>query len=147
MININTKKTKVALAEVYDIIQHSAKEVKEKIPANFMQFLKNNMSQEKVNIDYRISIMEQQNLQPETKVILGIIYRDFLCDQGKKEVLLLKEKKELAESEIKKREQYNVDNLFKKEEIKPVKNMELIVYQEEKWYSKIWNKLKNIFKK
>lgn len=150
MDNIKLNNSPIAFAEVYDIIQHSDKTVKEKIPQKFMQVLRKNMDKNyKVNIDYNKSFSNQESLQYETKVILGIIYRDFLCDAETKKRLLERDKKELEEIEKQKQEKYSYDNLFKKTEtyIPVQESKEIIEYKQEKWYTKLWNKLKCLFKK
>lgn len=84
-----------------------------------------------------------------------MIYRDFLCSPDEKRRLQEKDARELQEvqkaieEEI--REKYNPDDIFKnKREIKNKEQTEeksLTVLQEEKWYQKIFNIIKGIFKR
>ena len=105
---------KIAFTEVYDIINHMEPELKDKIPKKFVNMLKQNRDNNyKINIDYKKSITEQELLE-DTKVILGLIYRDFLCDKEKRKELIEQDKKSILEYEKSLREKYNPDNLFNK---------------------------------
>lgn len=147
---MNHNNSQIAFAEVYDIIKHSNKEIQQKIPKKFIHLLTTNMAENyKVNIDYDKSISEQENIQHETKVMLGIIYRDFLCDVETKKKLFEKDRKELEKIEKEKQEKYSYNNLFKKsQEYTPIpEDKQIIEYKKDTWYNRIWNKIKSIFKK
>ena len=153
---VNVQNRPIALAQVYAIIEHSDDKVKEKIPASFLNFVKSNMDKEtQINLDFSKDISKQK-IEHEAKILLGIIYRDFLCDIDTKKIMIAKDKKELAELDIKKREKYNPDNLFKKNNIQEseqntvqdMQNTALIEYKpQEAWYTKIWSKIKSLFKR
>lgn len=66
-------------------------------------------------MDYSKSINEQV-LLPETKVILSLIYRDYICNLEKKKELLQKDTKECKRNEHIKRYDYN--DVFKNQKIK-----------------------------
>lgn len=147
---MNHNNSQIAFAEVYDIIKHSNKEIQQKIPKKFIHLLTTNMTENyKVNIDYDKGISEQENIQHETKVMLGIIYRDFLCDVETKKKLFEKDRKELEKIEKEKQEKYSYNNLFKKsQEYTPIsEDKQIIEYKKDTWYNRIWNKIKSIFKK
>lgn len=147
---MNHNNSQIAFAEVYDIIKHSNKEIQQKIPKKFIHLLTTNMAENyKVNIDYDKDISEQENIQHETKVMLGIIYRDFLCDVETKKKLFEKDRKELEKIEKEKQEKYSYNNLFKKsQEYTPIpEDKQIIEYKKDTWYNRIWNKIKSIFKK
>ena len=83
------------------------------------------------------------------------MYRDFLCDPQKRKELQEKDEKEiqemqqLFEKEI--HEKYNPDDIFKKRikdnKEENIESKEMIVIQEKKWYQKIFNIIKNFFKR
>jgi len=83
--------------------------------------------------------------------MLGIIYRDYLCDEEERVNLLEKEKKELLELEAQKREKYNPDNIFKKNDLKEnikedivTNEVAMVEYKEkESIITKIINKIKS----
>lgn len=70
-------------------------------------------------MDYSKSINEQV-LLPETKVILSLIYRDYICNLEKKKELLQKDTKECRQNEDNKRYDYN--DIFKNQKIKSKNN-------------------------
>ena len=101
-----------AFAEVYDIIKNSEKDVQDRISHKFMNFLSSSMDTSyNVKIDYSKPLENQ--IQHETKVILGLIYRDYLCDSQTRVTLVKSEAEELERIEREKIEKYSVDNLFK----------------------------------
>lgn len=144
-----------AFTEVNEIIKMMPKELVNKIPNKFRE-----MIEEERDKGYVTNIqepLEKQKLKNETIIILGLIYRDFLCSPEERKRLQEKDAKELAkvekaiEEEI--REKYNPDDIFKnrrKSNTEPTQqsqeNNSMIVVKEEKWYQKIFNIIKEIFK-
>lgn len=150
-------KRKIAFAEVYDIIKHSDISIQKRISPTFMNIIENNMDKSyKVMIDYNKEL-EEPNILHETKIILGIIYRDYLCAPEKKQQLIRNENELLQKIEKERQDKYSVDNLFKNTKyaqtgntnntVEENRNMDIAVYQKEKWYIKFWNSIMKIFKK
>lgn len=141
MSNINQ-----VLSEVYIILRYSDSNLINKIPIKFISMVnKFKDPSYKIQIDENKSLNEQK-LLPETRQILALIYRDYLCDE--------KEREELIKKNNKKREEmnntYDIKNVFEKRSnnIKEINNEEqLIVVKQEKWYDKIFKFFKNIFRK
>ena len=144
---------KEAFEEIYEIFSLMPKELLNKIPTKFYE-----MIEEERDINYYTNIkepLEKQKLKNETIIILGLIYRDFLCSPDEKKRLQEKDAKELQEvekaleEEI--REKYNPNDIFKngnKNVSKTTQNFEetrMTVVQEEKWYQKLFNLIKNLF--
>ena len=103
-----------SFTEVYDIIMHFEKDMYSKIPPKFLNLVKQNRDMNyKVNIDYNKNLNEQ-NLLQKTKIILSLIYIDFLCSPEQRNELIEKDKIELELEEKLLREKYNHDNIFKK---------------------------------
>lgn len=99
------------------IISMMPKEMKSKISNSFINFIENNKSKNYVsNINPKVPLREQY-IRKETKEMLGIIYRDYLCNDEERINLIHQEKRELEEIETEKREKYNLDNIFKKNNI------------------------------
>lgn len=74
----------------------------------------------RINLDYSKNINEQELLQ-DTKVIMSLIYRDYLCSEEERNKLIAQDEKALSEYEEKIREKYNLDNLFKDNTLKNTK--------------------------
>lgn len=142
-----------AFAEVYDIINHFEFEMYQKIPQEFIDMIKNNKDDDfKVNINYSQNINEQIQIR-ETKIILSIIFRDFICDAKLKQKL---KEYDFRKLEAKRRENYNPNSLFKNrteqlEDISTSKTQEnttaLAEYKAQKWYHKIFAKILKLFKR
>ncbi len=142
-----------AFEEIYEIFNLMPKELLNKIPMKFYE-----MVEEERDTNYSPNIqepIEKQKLKNKTIIILGLIYRDFLCSSEERRRLQEKDAKELQEvektleEEI--REKYNPDDIFKnrnkstQEEIQPSEETRMTIVQEEKWYQKIFNLIKGIF--
>ena len=144
-----------AFAEVNEIIKLMPLELVNKIPSKFRE-----MIEEEKDNNYVPAIkepVEKCKLKNETIIILGLIYRDFLCPPEEKRKLQEKDARELQEvqkaieEEI--REKYNPDDIFKKKQPSmensqyQEENTSMIVIKEEKWYKKIFNLIKGLFSK
>lgn len=144
---------KEAFSEVNEIIKMMPEELSNKIPNKFKELLENERAME-----YQPNIqepLEEQKLKNETIIILGLIYRDFLCSSDEKKKLQEKDAREFQElQELEKaieeemRVKFNPDEIFKKrnttdnQQVEECKSMTVI---EEKWYKKIFNIIKNFF--
>ena len=140
--------TNQAFSEVYDIVHHMEETLYNKIPKGFIKMIEQNRDLNyKVNIDYSKDINNQELLR-ETRIILSLIYRDYLCSGEKKKELLYKDKTELERIEQELREKYNPDNLFKNK-VQPTEyvNEEVtdLVEYKENVFTKIFNFIKRIF--
>lgn len=142
-----------AFEEIYEIFSLMPKELLNKIPTKFHE-----MIEEERDTNYSPNIqepLEKQKLKNETIIILGLIYRDFLCSSDEKKRLQEKDAKELqeAEKELEEqiREKYNPDDIFKNrnrfvpQEEQSSEETRMTVVKEEKWYQKIFNLIKGLF--
>ncbi len=142
-----------AFEEVFEIFNLMPKELSNKIPTKFYEMIKDER-----DTNYSPNIqepLEKQKLKNETIIILGLIYRDFLCSPDEKKRLQEKDAKELKEVEkaLEKEiiEKYNPNDIFKNrnrnisEQIQTSEETRMTVVQEEKWYQKIFNIIKGIF--
>ena len=140
-----------AIYEVYIVLQYTDEEVKCKIPKKFMKFMKENMDRTHKFYLKENVCLEKQNLMYETKQIIALIYRDFICSKEEREKLIAKEKRNKIEQ--KNEEKYNIN--FKKnvnnkkysiEKINNTKEKSLIKVEKEKWYKKLIEKMFKILK-
>lgn len=143
-----------AFTEVYDVINHMEIEMQEKIPKKFIDLIRENRDLDyKLNINYKEDIKKQ--LLKESKVILSLIYRDFLCSKEKKEKLLQLDLEEIRREEKILSEKYEIDFEKRKKEkiektIEKTKEQDEklpIKVEKEKWYKKISEFLKRLFKR
>lgn len=143
-----------AFSEIDAIFELMPKNLISKIPERFREFIRNEKS-----IEYKPIItepIEEFCLKEETIIILALIYRDFLCSEEEKEKLKLRDAEKVREAEKEIRKKYNPDDIFKKRkkiQIDDIKEQEeqtddkQLIIVEEKWYTKIFNMIKKIFKK
>lgn len=144
-----------AFTEVNEIFKLMPQELLEKIPTKFRQVIQEEMDKKYIT-DIKEPI-EECELKDETIIILGLIYRDFLCTPEERRILQEQDTKQLQDMqkklEMEMKEKYNPDNIFKnrqetkKEITKNSEEKSLTVISEEKWYQKIFNIIKRIFKK
>lgn len=140
-----------AFSEVYEIFKLMPQELLNKIPQNFYEIIKEERDKEYLpNIKEPI---ENQKLKDETIILLGLIYRDFLCSQDEKKRLQEKDARDLKEAERileeELREKYNPDNLFKKNKEKIEENNQetaIVEYKEQSFIRRLFERIKNIFK-
>lgn len=137
------------------IIKMMPIEMKEKISKSFINFIEKNKSNNYVsNINPKIPIREQ-NIRKETKEMLGIIYRDYLCSNEERNKLLKQEEQE--EQEIKQyeeelRQKYDPNDIFKNKQKeynyeKEKANVAMVEYKKETLIEKILKFFKSRFKK
>ena len=122
--------------QVLEMINHIPLRDLLKIPPNVIHNLEENISSEKV---------ENRTFSREAYVLFLKIYLEYIADENEKEqingMLKLNENKQEKEKAIK----YNPDNIFKTVSKKNKK--EEIIVVEKKWYEKLFDKIKKLFKK
>ena len=139
---------KKSLKEAFIVIQNSENKIIEKIPSDFLEFIKNNMDK---NYNPEINFNDENwknQINSDTKTILALIYRDYIVDAEKRDKLIQEEKaqREIYEKEL--REKYNPNEIFKKKTIKEnkeINNNQLIEVKEAPWYKKIIESILRIF--
>ena len=139
-----------AFYEVDEVLKLMPIDLRSKIPMQFRQALSENKAK-----NYKADIHEplkEQELNKETVIILGLIYRDFLASPEEREQLQKNDAEELQKIEQEMQEQYNMENIFKKKKEKNniqqnENNNQLIVYKEKGIFHKIFDFIKRIFKR
>ena len=142
-----TKEYQEALAEVNEILKFSSIDLVKKIPYKFKKFIENNMSNNyKVTLDLDKPLNEQQ-LKSQTKDILSLIYRDYICTEEERKKFIQNQKDIINQLEQEKAEKYNPDNLFKNKEKIETKELEetkdIIIQEKQNIFKKIWTFIKN----
>lgn len=139
-----------AFSEVEQIIKLMPESLQNKIPNKFKNIISTEKSQEYIpNIK---EPFEECNIMEETKIILAVIYRDFLCSEEEKKEIKLKDSQKLMEYEKGLREKYNTDNIFKNRKntsnILSTEENEctaIVEVKEKSFLRKIFEKIKNLF--
>lgn len=142
---------KNSFMEVYVILQNTDKELVDKIPLNFINFIKNNMnSNYKTNIRLDVPI-DNQKLLKETEAILSLIYRSYWATKDEKIEIALNDKTAFINKEISKKENYKGKDVYKIfEEKENLNNIiltdNLIVLEKENFFKRIFKKLFHFIK-
>ena len=117
-----------------------------KINPNFIKLIEDNKDTEYISyIDSSIPL-KNQKLNPDTKTLLALIYRDYLCSEDERKNLLISEKQEIIKQEDETRKKYEIN--FAKRKIyqnDEVTTTSLIEYKKESLFIRIINKIKNFF--
>ena len=142
-----------AYKEVIELLKYFPRESVEKIPKEELELYKKNMDNTyEYEVDKTKPFNEQKMLD-KTKAIFAIIFRDYWASEYQRERILAKEKYDLQKLEEERRKKYNPDDIFKDKEIKDTQlkqedeSKSMILVNEEKWYNKIFNKIKSLFKR
>lgn len=139
-----------AFAEVLKVLNYVDKNLTNKIPNRFIDFLEENKDPNYiVKIDFTNDNWEN-TIKEETQAILALIYRDYIVSPEKRKELIAEEinVQQRIENEI--REKYNPDNIFSKSkqekiiEDSIVNNEVAMMKYKESIFKKIVNKFKNI---
>lgn len=139
-----------AFSEVEQIIKLMPESLQKKIPNRFINIISTEKLQAYIpNIK---EPFEECNIMEETKIILAVIYRDFLCSEEEKKKIKLKDSQKLIEYEEELRERYNTDNIFKNRintsnnlSIEKNEYTAIVEVKEKSFLRRIFEKIKNLF--
>lgn len=142
---------KEAFSEVDEVLKLMPTDLLSKIPVQFRKVISENK-----DTNYNVNIQEplqEQNLKKETVVILGLIYSEFLVSPEEKEKLQKEDVEELNKIEQETREQYDIENIYKKRKKgKTLNNSEdiitdLTLYKKPNFLIRFFNLIKVFFNK
>lgn len=86
---------KRAFSETYQVLQHTTRSIYRMIPKSFLDFLYENMDKTwSENMDFSKNLMAMDLLR-ETRILLSLVYRDFLCSEQERKMLVEKDRKEM----------------------------------------------------
>ena len=135
-----------AFSQLSEIIKNMKKELKEKIPKDLIEAIEKAKDKNYI-YKYKPGIpLNQQDLLPETKSLLSVIYSDYLCNETERKKwkeydrfeaeILEKIKKSKNSNEI-----FNNNTNKSKDQV--TSNTNLVV--KDKWYVKIFKKINSLF--
>lgn len=135
-----------AYSEVLEVLNHIPKSDYDKIPNNMIELFTRNKNKE-YEFNYDVSkTLNEQNVSKIAKTIIAILFRDYWATPTQREKIITKEKYDIAKLEQEKRELYNPDDLFNKDnKIKKDsvanQNTSIIEYKDENSFKKLLNKI------
>jgi len=103
--------------EIWAIIERLDEKEYKKIPENIKKAIKENR-----DLDYNFKLnedglLEEQELQEETRALLYILYRDYIATEEEKHNMIQKEIKEIKQTEHEKKTRYDTNVFSKKNDI------------------------------
>lgn len=135
--------TNMVYNEVLEVLKYASKEEFDKIPKEKITYFEENKDK---SYDYTFD-SENTKISKNASVMLVKLYLKYIASEEEKAEIEaeLKKNSELVEKE--RNTLFNQEELFKKQNdnIKE-KEEQLVHYEKLKWYKKIWNKIRNIFK-
>lgn len=137
-----------AFTEVNEILKYLSEDLLKKIPKEFIDNIRENMSTSYVLKYDNTKGINEQNLKQETRAILSVIYRDYICCENIRQEIVQKDRNEWFETEKNKR---NSDAmLFAKKSIKNSntnENKYLQTVKKQNIIIKIIEKIKRMWRK
>lgn len=137
--------------EFREIIKFFPKNEYKKIPKHFIDFIEENMDN---NHEYKVEHVDDfqnQEMLEETRILLSIVYRDFLASDEEKKQIIESENEELLQEEKISQEKYDVYTIFEKRNNNKMKMQNDVLIEKnlvvvkEKWYQKLLNKIRDFF--
>lgn len=149
-----TKELSEAAVEFNSILEHSSKDIIEKIPIKFLDFI-NKIASKTYKFDYDQSkSLDEQNLKPETRGLIALVYQDYICDDEERNEYIQKSQLFVNQMENLKREKYNPDDIFKNKknnsesvEDNVLTETAIVEYKEKNFIQKLFDKIKYLFRK
>lgn len=139
--------SKQAYTESYYLICEMSEEMRNKIPLNIIESIKNNMD---VNYEVNLSGCNIQDLKllEDTEKILSVLYTDYIATPEERDVIKAKENS-IKQQKRKSMPEIEVKELFQNKEKNNIeKNRSMIkVEKSNKWYAKIYRFIMKIFGK
>lgn len=138
-----------AFTEVNEILKYLSEDLLKKIPNEFIDNIKENMSTSYVLKYDNTKGINEQELKQETRAILSVIYRDYICNEDMKKEIIQKDRKEWFELEKEKESGRDIE-VFKKQTIQnkdTEENKALQVVRKQNIIIKIIEKIKTIWRK
>ena len=146
---INTKYAN-EYKEVLAVLNNLVKEDYEKIPKEYIEFFETNCNND-YDFEYDTSkSFAEQDLLDDTKYILFGLFEKFGATEMQKSKIKAFRTSYYNKLEEEKRQKYNPDDIFKKDERKIAQeksqSVELVEYKKESFFVRVINRIKNIFK-
>ncbi len=146
-------KNKIAYTEVFEVLSYMNKEVVIKIPYTILSTIKDNRDLNYISRIDKNDIFNPENLSEKAIAILAWLDLKYLASEEskKKKIKLYQENERKYQENL--HNKYNPDDILKnrnritQEKIKASEETRITIVEEENWYQKIFNLIKNLFKR
>ena len=144
-ISENTRQT---YTEIDNFIELLDEYNKNKIPIKLRELFKIEKDKHYIKNINPNKPIDEQNLKEETLALIAMLNLQYWCEDEKEKARLkqvyLNNEKKYKEGLI---EKYNSDDIFKKKKENKLEETAITVVQEEKYYQKIFNIIRRLFKR
>ena len=144
-ISENTRQT---YTEIDNFIELLDEYNKNKIPIKLRELFKIEKDKHYIKNINPNKPIDEQNLKEETLALIEMLNLQYWCEDEKEKARLkqvyLNNEKKYQEGLI---EKYNSDDIFKKKKENKLEETAITVVQEEKYYQKIFNIIRRLFKR
>lgn len=136
-----------AYSEVLEILKYLTQEDYEKIPKEKIEVFETNM-----NKDYAFNYnpdktLQEQNVSETARTIIAILFRDYWATEEQRKRIIKVQQQEKNRIESKKQEKYNINELFKNNKKNKTQEVAMVEVKEQKWYKKVFDFFRKIFRK
>lgn len=148
-----TIETRQSYSEICEILKYLPQEYVKKVPSKLIELFKSQKQENYiVNID-KSNPLDKNNVSKKTMVIIAMLNYQYWCPNKKQKDNLFKtysSNNKKYEEEID--EKYSIDkifesrkNMYSAETVE--KSVSLVEYKEQRWYEKLFARIRKIFKK
>lgn len=148
-----TIETRQSYSEICEILKYLPQEYVKKVPSKLIELFKSQKQENYiVNID-KSNPLDKNSVSKKTMVIIAMLNYQYWCPNKKQKDNLFKtysSNNKKYEEEID--EKYSIDkifesrkNMFSAETVE--KSVSLVEYKEQRWYEKLFARIRKIFKK
>ena len=140
-----------AYREVFEILKYIPANEKEKISSELLKTIEENM-----DLEYEFKIedvanFQKQELLPETKAFLAVLYRDCWATAEEKSNILEKEKVQMEEYKLKQEANYDIANVINKAKLNKASTEVIVtnkpVVRQQNVFLRLVEKIKELFRK
>lgn len=129
---MNDIKYQNSCTELTEILKTLSEEDLNKIPKSIIESIYNNRNTNYEFMYSKYKTLEEQNVSIVTKQMIIILFKNYFANEKQKQWILNQEKIALKNSEEKKKERYDVNNIFKNTDKNEELKLELIYNNSEK---------------
>lgn len=136
-----------ASAELIEILKYLPKSEVEKIPVKLRTFFGKAADSNYVAKIDPYKSLDKQEIKEKTKDLIAVIYRNYWCNEEERKKLDQKLIENDNKYEEQLREKYNPNDIFKTKKEEQESSTELTQYKPQNFTQRLFNKIKNIFRR
>jgi len=132
-----------SFSDISIIIKMMSPYMQSRISDKFIQFIEENKDKSYQSLIDNTLPLESQELSPNTKTVLALIYRDYLCSEDERQNFILKQFEKQKRIEEEKKAKYEIN--FKNNQNTNQDLTSIIEFKKINIFTKLLNALKKFF--